>query len=278
MMDADCAEDADLCTTAQCLNSICVQTPGPVDDADPCTDDACDPMTGIVSHLPAIIDDADLCTVDACTQQDGITHTPVDVEDGNVCTVDSCDPEGGILHLPSPCNDNNVCTDDACDPDLGCTFTVKPVAPDNLNCTTDTCNIKTGLPVYKPIAACCEHSMCTIDGKLDAASCTYTGANNDCATKVCAAIPGCCNNTWDQACVDAAKDPAICPTGGVPNNFSCTCPHSYCTAGAKLDTLCDPCVKKICEVDPFCCNNSWDGACVAEAKSVCNIPSGMACK
>ncbi len=104
---------------------------------------------------------------------------PMDVDDANVCTVDSCDPEGGILHLPSPCNDNNACTDDACDPDLGCKFTVKPVVPDNLGCTTDTCNIMTGQPVYTPIAKCCEHSLCTLDGKLDAASCSYTGANND---------------------------------------------------------------------------------------------------
>jgi hypothetical protein len=48
-----------------------------------------------------------------------------------------------------------------------------------------------------------------------------------------------------------------------------------CKTGAALNpAVCDPCVGKICQVDPFCCNASggqWDGVCVQEVKTVCNL-------
>ena len=107
---------------------------------------------------------------------------------------------------------------------------------------------------------------------------TYTGTNNDCATKVCQADPMCCNVSWDATCVAKAKNPAICPTGGNPGSFTCTCAHSYCVTGVNLAATCDPCVKKICEVDPYCCNTSWDNLCAGEAQSVCKVPATPNCK
>ena len=105
-------------------------------------------------------------------------------------------------------------------------------------------------------------------------------ANDDCATKVCATDPFCCSGQWDASCVTEAKNPAICPTGGLaPNDhFTCACAHSYCAAGVALQNLCDPCVKRICELDSFCCTNQWDVNCVAETHSVCQIPAAPNCK
>jgi hypothetical protein len=120
--------------------------------------------------------------------------------------------------------------------------------------------------------------MCVTGNKLDNVACTYTGANNDCATKVCNADSFCCSNSWDSICVGEAKDASICPTGLNPTNFTCTCAHSYCVTGVALTTTCDPCVKKICEVDSFCCTNSWDAVCVGEVNTICKIPSGAECK
>ena len=120
--------------------------------------------------------------------------------------------------------------------------------------------------------------MCTADVKLSSSACNYAsvGTNNDCAAKVCAADAFCCNNTWDAICVSEAKNLSICATGSTA--FTCACTHSYCTAGAALTALCDPCVKRVCASDSFCCTNSWDGACVGETHSICNIPTGADCK
>jgi hypothetical protein len=46
--------------------------------------------------------------------------------------------------------------------------------------------------------------------------------------------------------------------------------HATCDTGAPLDAGCgDSCVADICDVDPYCCNNSWDEICVGEVASVC---------
>jgi hypothetical protein len=48
------------------------------------------------------------------------------------------------------------------------------------------------------------------------------------------------------------------------------CAHSKCTSGPALASGCDSCVSSICAVDPYCCNNYWDGYCVSEVSSVCH--------
>jgi hypothetical protein len=48
-----------------------------------------------------------------------------------------------------------------------------------------------------------------------------------------------------------------------------SCRHDMCSAGAKLASACDPCVKEICAADSYCCKNKWDATCVKEVESVC---------
>jgi hypothetical protein len=55
-------------------------------------------------------------------------------------------------------------------------------------------------------------------------------------------------------------------TSGYPS-----CGHLACVTGAKMVASCDPCVAQICAADSFCCNNSWDDACVREVASVCGL-------
>lgn len=38
------------------------------------------------------------------------------------------------------------------------------------------------------------------------------------------------------------------------------CAHSKCETGAALRATCDPCVERICEADPACCQRGWDCA------------------
>ncbi len=65
----------------------------PTGDGDPCTEDRCDPATGVVTHPPIATDDGDACTEDLCTSE-GVLHLPrcVEVE----CqTLASCDSASG---------------------------------------------------------------------------------------------------------------------------------------------------------------------------------------
>jgi len=63
----------------------------------------------------------------------------------------------------------------------------------------------------------------------------------------------------------------------LPANTACpapvqgACAHDKCVTGEALAAACDPCVGKICEVDPFCCNSFWDGICVGRVSSVCSL-------
>ncbi len=86
----------------------------------------------------------------------------------------------------------------------------------------------------------------------------------DCCAAVCAADPFCCETEWDGLCVSGANN--LCSLCGPP-----ACAHSLCETGVALDAACDPCVAAICAVDPFCCNNSWDGVCINQVASVCGL-------
>jgi V8-like Glu-specific endopeptidase len=48
-----------------------------------------------------------------------------------------------------------------------------------------------------------------------------------------------------------------------------SCVHGICTAGAALQSDCDPCATQICAQDPFCCTNNWDRICVREVTAIC---------
>jgi alpha-tubulin suppressor-like RCC1 family protein len=95
-------DDSDACTTGDvCAEGACTgPIPAPIDDNNPCTDDSCDPATGVV-----------------------YANNTSSCDDGNVCTAeDKC--SGGLCSggLPIICNDNNSCTADSCDPAAGCTI------------------------------------------------------------------------------------------------------------------------------------------------------------
>jgi len=48
-----------------------------------------------------------------------------------------------------------------------------------------------------------------------------------------------------------------------------TCAHDKCKRGPGLDPSCDPCVKKICSGDSYCCDVAWDVFCVNYVSNVC---------
>lgn len=64
-----------------------------LDDGDACTDDLCNPTTGVITHIPISFDDDDPCTEDSCDPTSGEElHTAIADDDGDgVCN--SIDPD-----------------------------------------------------------------------------------------------------------------------------------------------------------------------------------------
>ncbi len=106
----------------------------------------------------------------------------------------------------------------------------------------------------------CPFGLCTSPGMPQVNGC------NPCVSQVCAVDPFCCNNSWDGICVGEVE--TVC---GQADCVSPSCAHLVCTTGVALAAGCHGCVTQICNVDPFCCNTSWDGICVGEVNSVCGL-------
>ena len=98
-----------------------------------------------------------------------------------------------------------------------------------------------------------------------------------CCSQVCA-TPGfenCCNVLWDEPCAALAAE--ICDECGDPLAGSCFNAHS--SPNCADETCCN----LVCNIDPFCCEGTWDGLCVATAETTCASPidacgvSGRSC-
>lgn len=92
--------------------------------------------------------------------------------------------------------------------------------------------------------------------------------NTECQQAVCNGDPFCCESSWDGLC---AGDALLLD--------ECTDCIAYCDqpldiAGFPMDQDCETAV---CDLDGFCCNNTWDGVCaglayVTEECSFCLSP------
>lgn len=169
----DCS-DGDVCTgTEGCSGGNCTAgTPLVCDDANPCTNDSCDPVTGCVftPDDSNVCDDGNACTTgDACQAGGCVSGAAVSCDDGNSCTDDSCDPATGCVYANDDtnlcddgnactasdacvaglclgeavaCDDANPCTDDSCDPSAGCVFANDDsnLCDDGDACTENRCS------------------------------------------------------------------------------------------------------------------------------------------
>lgn len=124
-----------------------------------------------------------------------------------------------------------------------------------------TCHVQVDASSLADI--CGAHDKCATGTKLHPLCSSVVSA-------VCAADSFCCNNSWDNVCVNKVFS--------VGNSLACvrnSCSHTLCTQGGPLTSGCDSptvspsCVSRICAADPYCCNNAWDSACVNAVSSVC---------
>jgi hypothetical protein len=238
----------------------------PICDAGPPLSNGCDPCVGMV------------CAEDAycCNQYwDGQCAQKADSLCGaGCCGNGSCNPGEGCTTCEADCGacacPNGICDGEACDTcpdDCGvcpleptCPHTVCFVSNDPLN-TTD-CHDPCVDTVCAQDPSCCMNLMW--DGACTGLSISLCGAD-PCIEAICEQMPSCCTTAWTQGCVDLAL--TTCST-------SCNCSHSVCADGQALVVGCNPCVDQVCAMDPYCCNNGWDGICVGWASQVCGIACG----
>jgi hypothetical protein len=135
--DGSCA-DGNLCNgveTCDAVNDCEAGTPVDPDDGVGCTDDSCDPVTGVVTNAPndGSCADGNLCNgVETCDAvNDCESGTPIDPDDSVGCTDDSCDPgTGAVTNTPNDanCDDALACTGtETCDATQDCVAGTPPV-------------------------------------------------------------------------------------------------------------------------------------------------------
>lgn len=150
----DC-DDGDPCTDDFCSDGKCFHIPHDCEDGDPCTINDC--VDGVCTTQPVICeDDGDPCTEEVCVPVPGVVRgelpdyecisIPIDCDDQDPCTDDVCDGQGNCQHVPV-CDDGDPCTDDLCDGGE-CTFVPKD-CDDGDPCTADSC--AEGECVHTPI-------------------------------------------------------------------------------------------------------------------------------
>ncbi len=90
-----------------------------------------------------------------------------------------------------------------------------------------------------------------------------------CCQMVCAADPSCCDDHWDETCAGSAA--ALCGGCGQVSAGNC------CKSNGSPACDDEECCQLICGVDPFCCDNTWDGICGNTAKDACSLCDTGAC-
>ncbi len=158
-------DDGDLCTeNDRCQAGDCQGTKIRCEDYNPCTDDACHPLTGRCAYIPVdgrACEDGNLCT-DADTCYNGsCIGTPVVCTDDNLCTADTCDQDtGDCIFIPNngqPCDDGRICTvSDLCF-NGGCYGGQTLDCSDGNPCTVDRCVEPTGcVRTFAPDGSYCD--------------------------------------------------------------------------------------------------------------------------
>ncbi len=143
---------------------------------------------------------------------------------------------------------------------------------DDLDCCKTVC-------VIDPF--CCEtgwDDLCANEAAVNCGGCGNPTAGNcfqdngtpgcndlDCCKAVCLIDPFCCENTWDNVCAGEAQD--LCGNDACPAEGNCFQAHG--TPGCDNAACC----KKVCLIDPFCCDIQWDGICAGEAQDLCGNDS-----
>ena len=241
--DGDNCTLDDFCQDGECMAGDALDC----DDSNPCTGDACSPLSGCVhEHVNGECSDGNSCTTgDHCSMGICTSGGFEDCDDGNACTTDTCDPAQGCVTTLNdlPCNDDDLCTiNDHCH--LGeCTGSGPLPCDDGNDCTEDTCDAATGCTHIPNTAPCDDGNACT---ESDACAKGWCGSktvvvcqdDNDCTDDKCDAALGCVYSFNDAGC----NDGNACTTSDQCSLGSCTGgPAAECDDGNECtEDACDP--------------------------------------
>jgi hypothetical protein len=190
---------------------------------------------------------------------DGDGDTMVDPTPPGDTTMGGGDEDCCSAHASPGCDDP-TCSDAVCEMDaVCCAF---EWAPSCANLANDVCRV---------CGATGEDSTTEDPG-------TDTGNNNDqccepsmspgCANEnlegcVCGLDPFCCEEEWDQQCINLGINSC---------GSSCMVAAGDCCAAGNAPGCDDAeCESQVCDVDAFCCSDQWDMFCSNQATGICAI-------
>ena len=189
-----------------------------------------------------------VCALDSycCTDEwDGICAAEAQYECGNDCGLP---PPGGDCCAPhdAPGCDIPEINDCVCDESNFCCLF--PWSDDCIGIGVEECGAE--CPDWVPPDPCCDNNPGPGCG------------NEELETCVCMTNPGCCGMNWGPGCVEAAQ---------VECGYSCYDPGTEDCCSEHPEVGCNvPEIQScVCGLDPFCCEDSWDGQCVNEATNDC---------
>lgn len=243
-------DDQKFCTNDSCnpTSGLCIYTPNtlPCNDGNACTiSDVC--FNGLCSGTDRTCNDSIACTNDSCNTSTGCVFTPADAlcDDNNVCTIDTCVAGQGCTHVPVSnslnlsCSDGLLCTlSDVCI-DGTCKGVQKNCA-DQIVCTADSCNASTGdcvNPYY--IGPCDDGNPCTENdacgtGRICFGTTRMCDDQIQCTVDYCDSVNGCTFVPMNEQCDDANKCTVDTCVAGVG------CTHTPVTQAITCDDA-NPC-------------------------------------
>ena len=231
-------EDGSACTTGDvCAGGACVMgSPLDCDDANACTEESCDELTGCMSN-DVLCDDGLPCTADTCDPTVGCVVTPVNAEcdDSNICTADNCTLVEGCVNtvIEDYCDDGDACTTDLCDATTGCSNTdISDACDDGNACNASSCNPVTGCVITDESDSCTDGNACTTDGCDPVLGCVYEDTSGDC--------------TDEDACTTNSCDPdvgcvIIDKSGDCEDGDACTADSCDPVTGCANENIADQC-------------------------------------
>jgi hypothetical protein len=250
---SSCVQNDCVPATGKCKKTV-LDNGAVCDDQNACTDkDYC--SSGVCKGQPIFCDDAQLCTDDACNPDSGCTHkfNSAPCDDGNVCTASDACKNGACGGSPveaCQCTKNADCIDDGdlCNGTLICAGSKCVVDPTTVvSCAVSTdacspmgCDAKTGKCLVNPLSdgkPCDDKNACTstdtcVSGKCQGGAAVSCDDGNLCTDDKCKADFGCTHSSNTAACDDSNK----CTSGD-------TCAYGQCQPGKTVDPACaDKCV------------------------------------
>jgi hypothetical protein len=276
-------DDGKICTTNDyCAGGVCnAGKSNNCDDANSCTDQTCDPVTGNCNTTFNTLncDDGSACSSgDKC--KDGVCKAGVTVDctDTDACTLDSCDISGGCKHSVSTgvCDDGDACSYGETCASGACGGGQNLNCDDKNACTADSCDKATGCKHTPQNGGCDDSNACTTNDACSGGTCLGAAIGpcasdlNPCTDEMCDPSVGCVSTNNALPCSDGS----VCTQNDA-------CAGGKCLAGATLNCNDDgnPCTTEQCNAVTGCESVNNSAACEdGDACTLNDVCNGGTCK